>query len=558
VIELDSLNNTIMNYLAIDHSTSLRRIILAALLGYLLIASGSAAAKPNVLLILADDLGFSDLGCFGGEIQTPHLDALAANGLRLTRLYNTGRCCPSRASLLTGQYPHRVGLGHMVKDLGQPGYRGSLAPEAQTIAERLQPAGYRSFMAGKWHLGTPDPTQHGFEAFYGTLISARSFWEPGQFLRLPASDIPSIGTSDSFYATDAVTDHALDFINQARSIAPPWFTYLAYHAPHFPLHARAEDIDRYKNTYQVGWDQVRQNRFNRMKQLGIISKDTELTPRSTYTNWLEETTAQNPDWTTLDEDRRADLARRMAIYAAMVENMDHNIGRVIDLLRESGQLENTLIIFLSDNGACAEWDPYGFDGASGPNNRLHHRDELHLMGGRETYHSVGSGWANASNTPWRYYKHYTYEGGISTPCIVHWPQGTDRRNEIDHQPAHIIDILPTLMELSQTDDQGTLPAAGVSLVPLLKRQQMPPRVLFFEHEGHRAVHDGRWKLTAKRNSPWQLFDNSLDRTELQDLASVNADVVRRLARQWQEWAEASFVLPYPKDYDVGYLQPEQE
>ena len=271
-----------------------------------------AAEKPNLLYILADDLGFSDLGCFGGEIETPVLDSLAANGVRLTQFYNTGRCCPSRAALLTGQYPHRVGLGHMTtNDLGRPGYRGVVSAEALTVAEALAPSGYRSFISGKWHLGTPDPTQHGFEEFYGTLVSAKRFFDPGHLVRKPEGREAREYPQGEFYATDAVTDHALDFLRLARETPDqPWFLYLAYNAPHFPLHAPSEEIARYADRYHGGWDQLREERLERMKKLGVVPESTRMTPRSSWRNYGETETGINPAWDSLPEDRRLDLRAR--------------------------------------------------------------------------------------------------------------------------------------------------------------------------------------------------------------------------------------------------------
>src|SRR5688500_2697016 len=347
--------------------------------------------RPNILLIVADDLGFSDLGCYGGEIDTPNLNSLAANGLRFTQFYSTARCCPSRASILTGQYPHRVGVGHMVTDLGHPGYRGRLSENGATIAEVLKSAGYRTFMSGKWHVGTDDPTRHGFEQYFGTLISAATFWDPEKYLRLPPGSKTRHYDGNAFYGTDAPTDYALDFLEYARTTKDqPWFLYLAFNAPHFPLHARPVDIARYRNRYAAGWDLVRQERLARMKRLRLVPADTRLSPRSRFTNHGETVSAENPPWDSLPEERRADLAMRMAIYAAMVDRMDQNIERVTAELRAKGELDNTLIVFLSDNGACAEWDPFGFDVSSSPNNVLHRGEDLERMGSRHTYHSVGS------------------------------------------------------------------------------------------------------------------------------------------------------------------------
>lgn len=537
-------------------------VLLTALLS--LRPVSSPAARPNILLIVADDLGFSDLGCYGGEIRTPHLDSLAANGLRLTQFYNIGRCCSSRAAILTGQYPHRVGLGHMTQDIGQPGYRGRVSEQAATIAEVLGGAGYRSFISGKWHLGTEDPTRHGFEEFFGTLTSAKTFWDAGQYLRLPAGRPVRQYAPGGFYGTDALTDYALDFLNLARRTPErPWFLYLAYNAPHFPLHACAEDIARYRDVYARGWDAIRGERLARMKQLGLVAPSTRLTPRSPWWNYGETETGVNPAWDSLPPDRRADLARRMAVYAAMVDRMDQNIGRLVADLRARGELDHTLILFLSDNGACAEWDPRGFDVTSGNQNMLHANDALERMGGPGTYHSAGSGWANAANTPWRLYKHFNHEGGISTPLVVHWPAGLKGAGRMDSTPAHIIDLLPTIVAVAGAEypkvigDRQIIPPAGASLLPLLRGGAMPGRTLFFEHEGHRAVREGDWKLTAISGGPWELYDLSRDRTELNDLAGRFPERVRDLAARWDAWAAANQVTPWPENYGVAYLRERQ-
>ena len=529
--------------------------VLAALLD-ICMETVEAAGKPNVLIIVADDLGYSDLGCYGGEINTPHLDSLASNGLRLTHFYNTGRCCPSRTSILTGHYPHRVGVGHKVADLGQPGYRGRVSPDAPTIAESLKPAGYRSFISGKWHLGTPDPTQHGFEEFYGTLVSAQTFWDPDHYMRLPAGRPKQKYDSNKFYGTDAVTDHALAFLSQARQTpAKPWFLYVAYHAPHFPLQAPQEDIQKYADAYHGGWDQAREQRLTRMKQIGIVPDTTKLTPRSRYWDYGEKNTGTNPSWDSLPKERRADLARRMAIYAAMIDRIDQNVGRVLSDLAATNELNNTLIVFMSDNGACAEWDPLGFDVKSSPNNILHRGDQIEQMGGHGTYHSAGSGWSNASNTPWRLYKHYTHEGGVASPCIIHWPEGLKRRGEIDHRPTHIIDLMPTLNEIAGAEYPGPIDLPGQSLMPILKGRSTKPRTLYFEHESNRAILDGKWKLVALKQQDWELYDPDNDRTELDDLARKRPTLVKQLATKWDRWAEANYVTPLPRDYGVKDLKP---
>jgi arylsulfatase A-like enzyme len=510
---------------------------------------------PNIVLIVADDLGYSDLGCYGGEIETPNLDSLAKDGLRLTRFYNTGRCCPSRASLLTGQYPHRVGIGHKVADLGRPGYRGFISKESLTIAQVLKDQNYRSFISGKWHLGTPDPTTHGFDEFFGTLVSAQTFWNPHHYMRTPAGRQARRYAPNQFYGTDAVTDHAIDFLTLARETPKqPWFLYVAYHAPHFPLHARQQDIAKYEGKYTVGWDVIRDQRLKKMKELGIVSQNTKLTPRSRYWNYGETKTGTNPEWSSLSADRRTDLAQRMAIYAAMVDRVDQNIGRILNDLIKAGELENTLVLFLSDNGACAEWDPFGFDIKSSNNNILHKGEQLKQMGGPETYHSVGSAWANASNTPWRLQKHFNHEGGINSPCIIHWPAGNVRRSAIADQPTHLIDLMPTIVDAAGVNYTGKLKMVGESLIPLFQEETQWDRALFFEHEGNRAVHDKNWKLVSLRDKPWELYDMTTDRTELNNLATQHPDVVQKLSTQWNHWAKENYVTPLPKDYGVDYLR----
>ncbi len=332
-------------------------------------------APPNILLLLADDLGYSDLGCYGGEIKTPNLDALAAHGLRLTQFYNCSRCCPSRASLLTGLYPHQAGIGAMTADEGLPGYRGSLQPQCVTIAQVLKTAGYRTAMAGKWHVGDHQPpTERGFDEFYGFARGyAVDSWEPRMMTRLPADRPQPRYEPGKYFATDALTDSALDFLKtfrrpRADARQSPWFLYVAYQTPHFPLQSRTDDMKGYSGVYAQGWDEIRRQRLARQKQIGLLSENEPLTPRSMIPDRevarrLGSLTqdGKNPPWDSLPADRRIDLAQRMAVYAGMVAGMDRNIGRILADLREHHEVENTLIILLSDNGACAEWEPFGFD-----------------------------------------------------------------------------------------------------------------------------------------------------------------------------------------------------
>lgn len=542
--------------------------IVLALAGIVPAIMADDARRPNILLILADDLGFSDLGCYGSEVATPNLDQLAAEGTRFTQFYNAARCCPSRASLLTGLYPQQAGVGLMAgPGRGVPGYEGHLTDRCVTIPEVLKPAGYQSYMVGKWHLNrNPDPVARGFDEFYGMIGGFNSCWnEFPSYSRLPQDHPRRTYAPGKFYSTDVFGDYALDFIADARKTpSKPWFMYLAFNAAHFPLHAPEAEIAKYEKLYAQGWDKIREQRFERQKQLGIIPKDTQLSPRSDVpANWANEKTGwadkNNPAWNSLPADRRADLARRMAVYAAMIDRMDQNIGRVLADLRKNNELDNTLVIFLSDNGACAEWDPFGFDGHSGPNNVLHVGDDVKKIGTPGSYSSYGSGWANACNTPWKLYKHYDYEGGIATPCIVRWPAAIKHPGEMNATPGDIIDFMPTFLELSGAsypklaNGKPILPMAGRSLLPVLKEQTLPERPLFFEHEGNRAVREGRWKLVALGNGPWELYDFTNDRSEMHNVAAQQPEVVARLAKAWDDWASRSLV----RRSKSGVTQPDE-
>lgn len=512
-----------------------------------------AGKRPNVLLILADDLGYSDLGCFGGEIETPNLNRLANGGVRFTQLYNNARCCPSRAAIMTGQHPHKVGMGNMVGGQARaefPGFTGRVSESAKFLPAVMREAGYTSLMAGKWHLGQPGPVQRGFEEFYGMVHGFDSFWDASKYSRLPQGRPLAKPSKATFHATDAITDHALDFLNAARQQAgKPWFLYLAYNAPHFPLHAPQGLIDKYQKVYEQGWDAIRDKRWERMKQLGLVDPRWKMSPRSvvgpnrvsTPNGWAPK---QNPAWDTIPADRRVDLARRMAVFAAMVDQMDQNIGRVLDDLKAKGELENTLILFASDNGACAEWDPWGFDIQSGPDNILHQGDKLREMGQPGTYHSYGSGWANACNTPWRLYKHYTHEGGISCPCIAHWPSGLKTRaGSTANQPWHFIDVLPTLASVAGAKAPADI--AGVDMSGMFAARKVKRPAICWEHEGSRAVRDGKWKITAVYpQGKWELYDIEADRTEQTDLAAKHPARVAKMAAVWESWAKENNVIPW--------------
>jgi len=491
-------------------------------------ARAQAAPRPNILLILADDLGFSDLGSYGGEIPTPHLDRLAAQGVRFTQFYNAARCSPTRASLLTGRAPHAVGIGH----LNGPGtYPGDLDRATPTVAELLREAGYATYMSGKWHV-TPwpgpahnQPRRRGFDRFYGILASIRSYYSPPSLMR---DDEPLPPPEGDYHFTDALSDAAVAFVRE-HDASRPFFLYLAHAAPHWPIHAREADIVRNLDRYRAGWDAVRRERHGRLAELDLVA--APLAPRDERVVPWE--SAEPKEW----------LARRMAVYAAMVEQMDRGLGNVLDALDERGMSKDTLVLFLSDNGGCAE--EIGPEGRSqhfprrtrdGREIRLGNGTEI-LPGPEDTYASYGLEWAHASNTPFRLFKSFVHEGGIATPFIARWP-GVIRAGTISRQLGHVIDLLPTL-----------LAAAGVPPRPLEGKDLFhgdpdEARTLFWEHEGHRAVRRGAFKLVALHGGPWELYDLAKDRTELKDLAAAQPALVRELASLHDAWAARNGVKPW--------------
>lgn len=507
--------------------------------------------KPNIILILTDDLGYSDLGCFGSEINTPNIDQLAMKGLRFTQFYNSARCCPSRASLLSGLYPHQAGIGEMDIEDETPGYRGFLQSECVTLAEVLKEQNYHTYLAGKWHVGKVGPIERGFHDFYGLLGGFASFHEEERYIRLPKGRPQRKYKNEEFYATDAITDHALDFVEESRSNDEPYFLFLSYNAPHFPLQVPKEEIEKYKDIYKKGWDKIREERLERLKELQIIESNTALPPRSEFWNRDRDFSGTNPAWDSLTPDRQEDLARRMAIYAGMVDRMDQNIGRMISNLKENNELDNTLIVFCSDNGACAEWDPYGFDNWMTTSNKLHRKEDLEEMGTPDSYHSYGSGWANAANTPLQMYKHYIHEGGICTPMIAHWPDKVKRKGEIEHTPGHFIDFMATFVDISGANypkkykGNEILPMEGQSLSPLFAGETTKERTIYFEHEQNRGLRKGKWKLSKIKEKDWELYNIENDRNEMINLADFYPELVEELIGQWYKWAEKTNVLPRP-------------
>lgn len=524
------------------------RLLLCTLLSIIVTPlSAAAAERPSIVLILADDLGFSDLGCYGSEIPTPNIDALAKNGVRFTQFYNTARCCPTRASLLTGCYPHRAGVGHMVKDLGKPAYRGDLSPRCVTIAEALRPAGYRTAMAGKWHV-TPYaagdrhnwPMQRGFQQFFGLIGSVRSYYDPPTMVD---GDKPT-RAEGKFYLTDAVTEHALASLKDFSKSDDPFFLYVAYTAPHWPMHAPAEDIARHVGKYRGGWDALRKQRHARQIDMGLVERRWPLTPRD----------SDAPAWDAAEHKEWQDA--RMACYAAMIERMDQGVGKIVDHLRKQKKLENTLIFFLSDNGGCAEEIPADWRGTMFPEKTRDGRvtkvgnDPKVKPGPDDVFQSYGLPWANASNTPFRLFKHWVHEGGIATPLIVHWPASI-RKPALTHQPGHVIDLMPTCLDVARSEypkkrgGEETVAIDGKSLRPIFEgKERAGHEALFWEHEGNRAVRQGKWKLASRHPHGWELYDLEADRTELHDFAKEQPEKVKELTALYETWAKGAGVVSW--------------
>jgi arylsulfatase A-like enzyme len=548
----------------------------AAPLGRRATGAARAAKRPNIVVIMADDMGFSDAGCYGGEIRTPNLDFLAQNGIRYTQFYNTSRCCPTRASLLTGLYNQQAGIGQMTDAEDEPGYLGHINSNTVTLAEVLRQAGYHTAMCGKWHvantnpMSTPQeqmdwvehhadrdtfsslgqyPTNRGFEKFFGTIWGTVDYYDP---FSLVSGTTPVRTVPKGYYHTDAINDTAAAYIEGYANSTQPFFLYVAENAPHWPLQARPEDIERYKNTYKVGWDSIRKVRYEKMSVMGLIDPVTTPLPE----RWQDSLSwDKNPD-TTWD-------AMAMAVHAAMVDRMDQGIGRIIGALQQIGQLDNTLIIFLSDNGASAE------DAASyGPNfdrpaetrdgRKIVYPVRKDVMPGPETtYSSIGPRWANVCNTPYRYWKMESYEGGIHTPMIAFWPTGITgaARGGFNARVGHVMDFMSTFVELAgatyprEYKGHEILPTAGISLASTFRGEASAGHEqLFNEHYGARYAREGNWKLVAlgRDTSSWHLYDLSVDRSETRDVAADHPEEVRRLDSLWWGWARSHYVYPKPK------------
>ena len=521
-------------------------------------AAGSPARKrPNFVFILADDMGFSDIGCYGSEIETPNLDALARDGLRFADFHNSPRCCPSRAALLTGLYSHQVGMGLMTSDYGRypyPGYAGDLSENCATIAEALKAGGYTTLMAGKWHL-TPlnvgrhnYPLQRGFDRYYGIINGAASYFDPASL----TSDNDAIEVSNGdkdYYFTNAIGDKSVQFIGDAAEKEKPFFLYAAFTAGHWPLMAPDETIAKYKGKYAAGWDALRASRHAKQLAMGMVQAEWGITPRDPRVPAWE--LASFHEWE----------QRRMEVYAAQIDLLDQNVGKIVTKLRQLGVLDNTMICFMSDNGGNFEEMARYAAGQPRPAYMpaltkdglpvIPGNDPSIMPGAATTYASYGIPWGNASNTPFRLYKHYAHEGGIATPFVVHWPRGLKSKG-ITHEIGHEIDVMPTVLaaagvSYSAISKAGTSPPPleGKSLLPVFDGQLLAERSLFWEHEGNCAVREGKWKLVSRFPDAWELFDMERDRTEKHNLADQHPDRMKKMADDYANWAKRAGVQPWP-------------
>ena len=520
-------------------------------------AVAAPAKRPNVVVILVDDMGFSDISCYGGEIPTPNIDNLAATGVRFTQFYNTARCSPSRASLMTGLYPHRAGMGYLddlvIKD--SEGTTGRLSPKAVTMAEALQPAGYFTAMAGKWHMGqthgTP-PWKRGFDRSLSSAVGGVYFPEQNNGknnpLALNGTNLPlnSPILGENWYSTYLFKDYGLRFVDEARAEKKPFFLYLPFCAPHFPLMAPQADIAKFKGKYRVGWDKLREARYQRQIKMGLIDPTWPMAPRP----------PEMPAWDSLKPADKERFDTMMAIYTAMISDVDKSVGMLVDGLKKRGEYDNTLILFMSDNGGNAESGPRGIT-------------EGEPLGGPQSKVFIGMDWATLSNTPFRRYKHFIHEGGISTPLIAHWPRGIPkaRNGQLERQPGHFVDIMPTVLQATGAKYPTTYngnqiyPMDGVSLMPdFLGQKQVRPNPIFWAHEGNRGMRAGKWKLVAKYLDPWELYDMEADRTEQHDLIKQQPHLAATMETQWDAWAKSSNVDEWtgPRRTNWGAIAPQAE
>ncbi|MGY8770937.1 MAG: arylsulfatase [Pirellulales bacterium] len=542
------------------------------------VQAADKAPRPNIILIMSDDMGISDIGCYGSEVNTRVLDGLAADGVRFTQFYNTARCCPTRAALMSGLYPHQAGIGHMMNDRGVEGYQGNLSKNCMTIAEVLKGAGYSTYMSGKWHIthhlnvdqNYNWPCQRGFDRFYGTIHGAGSLWDPNTLTRdnefiTPQNDTEYQPAGDWFY-TDAISDNAVKFIDEHEG-DNPFFMYVAYTAAHWPMHAHEKDIEKYKGVYDQGYDSIRAARYEKMKKIGLIKEGWGLSDKTA-------------DW-----DKVTDKpweARNMEVYSAMIDNMDQGIGKIVAELETQNKLDNTLILFFQDNGGCAEGMGRNKTGgkprADLPTLAAMDKDELQtgmipkktrdgypvrqgvgvMAGPADTYIGYGQGWANVSDTPFRLYKHYVHEGGISTPLIAHWPAHIEGGGNWRNTPSHLIDIMATCVDIAGAEypksykGNDIKPMEGKSLVPVFAGKPLKREALYWEHERNCAIRKGKWKLVGRNVlqpegvpiDKWELYDMEADRSELNNLATAKPQMVKEMHEMYMAYANRANVLPY--------------
>lgn len=524
----------------------------------------AAGAKPNIILILADDMGFSDLGCFGSEVATPNLDRLASRGMRVNQFYNNPRCCPSRASIMTGLYAQQADMGMMVADHGRypyPEYAGLLSAKTLTVPEALKTAGYNTAMVGKWHLGPETdegkrswPLQRGFDKFWGMIAGASVYYESPHLMSGNEALPPP---PKEQYLTDLWADHAASFVTELSHERKPFFLYTAFNAPHWPIQAPEEVVQKYAKRYAAGWDALREERHKKQLAMGLVSTKWPLTPRD----------PRVPAWDKA-EDREWEI-RRMAVYAAMIDRLDQGIGRILDSVEKAGVSENTLILFMSDNGGNAEEIARGKGRATNQTREgpFHKGAEGEgpceigmtcagnvpgvMPGGENTFESIGIPWGNCANTPFRLYKHYAHEGGVSTPFIASWPAVIRPAGAPVNAVGHETDLMPTFLKIAGVTypkqvAAGPLPAlAGESLLPLFAGKTRSRAPIYWEHEGNKAVRSGKWKLVSRFPDGWELFDMEADRTELHDLASSQPERVKTMTAMWDAWAKRIGVQPWP-------------
>ncbi|QDU58387.1 arylsulfatase [Aeoliella mucimassa] len=515
----------------------------------------ASESRPNFVVIMVDDMGYSDLGCYGGEVDTPNLNQLADGGLRFTQFYNCSRCCQTRASLLTGAYPERVGM----RDFGR-----SMDTQVPTVAENLRRGGYTTAMSGKWHLTRlPDrptgpkrilwmnhelqlnvpfgnintyPTRRGFDKFYGIVWGVVNHFDP---FSLTEGETPVREVPDDYYATEAITQHAMQYIDEATSTDKPFFLYVAYTAPHWPIQAPAETIEKYRGKYSEGWDALRESRFSRQKEMGLFDSSVA----------LGELSGDNKAWSELTSEQQAFEADKMAVHAAMVDCVDQGVGQLIAKLKQSGAYENTCILFLTDNGASPEipggpgYDRYGGtrDGHKAMrDHELRDAENRDKLGSDQSYTGIGHTWASATNTPLRFWKMESYEGGCRTPMIVHWPKGLkSATGGFVPQVGHVIDIAPTFYELSGVEPAAATLQDGVSLAPVLAGQERSDeRHLFFQHGDGAGVRFGDWKASKRAGRDWELFNLAADPGETNNLASTEPRKLEELVGAWSDWQDS--------------------